>query len=180
MIFWNTFRVKTMSDKSGEISCRWGQFCPTKNYVLRKFCSAKHLVRQKIIFFGWQTFIFFSLCITISKLTFCNRGKNISKQNSNKVVKTVIKSGYLFFERVGKMVKARYKRWIKRPKCNLQSLLHLSEGVRLGRGTSLKEVFGYGFWYPCTIEAINNYSLVVWQVFTQINYPRYMSRLQVG
>ena len=150
------------------------KLCPTKILFGKTFSSTKNYI------FWITDFHFFSLCITISKLTFCNRGKNISKQNSNKVGKTVIKSGYLFFERVGRMVKAQYKRWIKRPKCNLQSLLHLSEGVRLGRSTSLKEVFGYGFWYPCTIEAINNYSLVVWQVFTQINYPRYMSRLQVG
>ena len=46
----------------------------------------------------------------------------------------------------------------KRLKYSLQSLLHLSEGF-----FSLiqnRRCFGYGFWYPCTIETMNNYFLV--------------------
>ena len=37
-----------------------------------------------------------------------------------------------------------------------------------------RRYFGYGFWYPYTIEAIISYFLFVWQMFLQINYPRHM------
>ena len=54
----------------------------------------------------------------------------------------------------------------KRLKYTLPLLLHLSQGIfnliQNHRG------FGYGFWYSCFIEVINNYFLVAWQMFIQI------------
>lgn len=77
----------------------------TKLLSDKKLSQDENLNKQQILFSGLQIFIFITLCITISKLPFCNRDKNVSKQNENEVVKTLKKSVYLSLERIGKMFK---------------------------------------------------------------------------